>query len=293
MKYTTVRVEGATRAARVRDDALELYALPDVDALLAALAAGEEPTVTGDLPLAEADLAPVLTRPGKIICVGANYLQHLQEMGVEPPAFPTFFAKYAESLIGPADDIVMPRGSAAVDWEAEITAVIGTPARAVSPGEALNHVAGYTVSNDVTARDYQFRSMQWLQGKTFEKTNPFGPLLVTGDEIDHGRDLAITCEINGRTVQDGRTSDMIFSTAEVISYLSHIVPLQVGDVIMTGTPSGVGQGRKPPEFLAAGDVLTTSVEGIGTLTNRCVDSGEGDFEWQLADSAVAASAVAP
>jgi acylpyruvate hydrolase len=290
MKYTTVRVNGATRAARVRDDVLELYRLPDVDALLTVLASGENPDVTEEMALAGADLAPVVTRPGKIICVGANYLQHILEMGAEPPAYPTLFAKYAESLIGAGDDIVMPRGSEAVDWEAEITAVIGAPARAVSPREALGVVAGYTASNDVTARDFQFRSMQWLQGKTFEKTNPLGPFLVTGDEIDHGRDLAITCEISGRTVQDSRTSDMIFSAAEVISYISHIVPLQVGDVIMTGTPSGVGQGRKPPEYLAAGDVLTTTVEGIGTLRNLCVDSGEGDFEWRDSFEAVA---VAP
>jgi acylpyruvate hydrolase len=280
MKYTTVRVNGDTRAARVRDDTLELYALPDVDALLTVLASGKNPDVTGDMPLAGADLAPVVTHPGKIICVGANYSQHLLEMGVEPPEYPTFFAKYAESLIGANDDIVMPRGSEAVDWESEITAVIGTPARAVSPRQALGVVAGYTVSNDVTARDIQFRSMQWLQGKTFEKTNPLGPFLVTGDEIDHGRNLAITCDINGRTVQDGRTSDMLFSTAELIAYISHIVPLQVGDVIMTGTPSGVGHGQKPPTYLAAGDVLTTSIEGIGTLRNNCADSGEGDFEWR-------------
>lgn len=290
MRYTTVRVNGLTRAARVRDDVLELFGLPDVDALLTVLASGEDCDVTGELPLAGADLAPVVTRPGKIICVGANYLQHILEMGVEPPMYPTLFAKYPESLIGAGDDIVMPRGSAAVDWEAEITAVMGAPARAVSPREALGAVAGYTVSNDVTARDFQFRSMQWLQGKTFEKTNPLGPFLVTGDEIDHGRDLAITCDINGRTVQDSRTSDMVFSTAEVISYISHIVPLQVGDVIMTGTPSGVGQGRKPPQYLVPGDVLTTSVEGIGTLRNNCVDSGEGDFEWRDVAQAVA---VAP
>lgn len=285
MKYTTVRVDGATRAARVRDDALELYATPDVDALLITLAEGKEPRVIGEAALEDADLAPVLTRPGKIICVGANYLQHILEMGAEPPAFPTLFAKYAESLIGAQDQIAMPRGSKAVDWEAEITAVIGAPTRRVTPAEALGHVAGYTVSNDVTARDFQFRSMQWLQGKTFEKTNPLGPILVSGDEIDHGRDLKITCQINGRTVQDSRTSDMIFSTAELISYISHIVPLQVGDLIMTGTPSGVGQGRKPPEFLADGDLLTTSVEGIGLLRNECVDAGEGDFEWRDAAEA--------
>lgn len=290
MKYTTVRVGGATRAARVRDDVLELYRLSDVDALLTVLASGEEPEVTDEVTLAGADLAPVLTRPGKIICVGANYLQHILEMDAEPPEYPTFFAKYAESLIGAGDDIVMPRGSAAVDWEAEITAVIGTPARGVSPREALSVVAGYTASNDVTARDFQFRSMQWLQGKTFEKTNPLGPVLVTGDEIDHGRDLAISCSVNGRTVQDSRTSDMVFSTAEVISYISHIVPLQVGDVIMTGTPSGVGQGRKPPEYLVPGDILSTVIEGIGTLHNTCVDLGEGDFEWLDASKT---AAVAP
>ncbi|MGY2876164.1 acylpyruvate hydrolase [Marmoricola sp. URHA0025 HA25] len=290
MKYTTVRVSGATRAARVRDDVLELYGLADVDTLLTVLASGDEPPVTDEIALAGADLAPVVTRPGKIVCVGANYLQHILEMGADPPAYPTLFAKYAESLIGAADDIVMPRGSEAVDWEAEIAAVIGTAARAVSPREALGFVAGYTVSNDVTARDFQFRSMQWLQGKTFEKTNPLGPFLVSGDEIDHGRDLAITCDINGRTVQDSRTSDMVFSTAELISYISHIVPLQVGDVIMTGTPSGVGQGRKPPEYLVPGDLLTTTVEGIGTLGNNCVESGEGDFEWRDASES---AAVAP
>ena len=125
-------------------------------------------------------------------------------MGLEPPEYPTLFAKYSESLIGPTEDLVMPRGSAAVNWEAEISVVIGRPAHAVSPVEALDYVAGYTVSNDVTARDYQFRSMQWLQGKTFEKSNPLGPIPVTGDEIDDGKDLAISCEVNGRTVQSSR-----------------------------------------------------------------------------------------
>ena len=285
MKYATVRVAGATQAAQVNGDRLELLDLPDVDAVASALAAGERPNVVGELALADADLAPVVTRPGKIICAGANYLDHIAEMGMEPPEYPTFFAKYAESLIGPSEDLLMPRGSTAVDWEAEIAVVIGRPTHAVSAAEALDHVLGYTVSNDVTARDYQRRSMQWLQGKTFERSNPLGPVLVTGDEIGDGKDLAISCEVNGRSVQSGRTSGMLFSTAELVSYISHILPLSVGDLIMTGTPNGVGQGMKPPLYLAAGDVLTTTVEGIGTLRNTCVDSGDGAFEWRDASSA--------
>jgi acylpyruvate hydrolase len=271
MRFVTLRrSDGTTSAAELVDGAAKILDAPDVGALLGLRARGRDVAVVGELDAGRLDLAPVVPAPGKIICVGANYRAHLAEMDVEVPAYPTLFAKYAEALIGPADEITLPAMSQAMDWEAELAYVIGTEIRRGSESEARQAIAGYTVTNDITARDVQFRTMQWLQGKMFEGTNPLGPALVTPDEVDHAVDLEITCTVNGTVMQSARTSDMVFSAAAVVSYLSHIVTLKPGDLILGGTPSGVGHARKPPVVLEADDIVVTSVQSLGTLTNTCV-----------------------
>lgn len=270
MRLATVRVGNgrATRAARVEGDALLPLAAPDA---ARAWADGvTTPTEEDPLPLDPGRLAPVVPRPPKIICLGLNYEAHIAEMGRQRPDHPTCFAKFAVALIGARDDIVLPAVASRPDYEAELAIVIGRPARHVDAADAAAVIAGYTVANDISLRDYQRRTGQWLQGKTFEATTPLGPVLVTGDEIDDARDLAITCDVDDERRQSARTSDLVFGPFDVVAYLSRIMTLEPGDVILTGTPGGVGAGSDPPRFLRPGQVVTTSVEGIGTLRNTCV-----------------------
>jgi acylpyruvate hydrolase len=210
--------------------------------------------------------------PGKIICVGLNYRNHILEMGRELPEFPTLFAKYPEALIGPYDDLVLPAVAAeAVDWEAELAVVVGSAVRNVDEAAAANAIAGFSIINDVTMRDYQYRTPEWFQGKTFEATAPFGPVLVTPDEFVLGGTLR--GELDGEVVQESPTDDLVFGPAALVSYISRIFTLKPGDVIATGTPGGVGHARKPPRYLAAGSTLLTAVDGIGELRNRIVAEG--------------------
>ncbi|HET6449594.1 MAG TPA: fumarylacetoacetate hydrolase family protein, partial [Conexibacter sp.] len=201
---------------------------------------------------------------------GANYMAHLDEVGLPAPDYPTLFAKYSCALIGPNDDIVLPPNSDAVDWEVELALVIGAPLRHASEDEVLDAVAGYTILNDVTMRDWQLRTSQFLQGKTFEAATPVGPFLVTPEEVDHGRSLAIECAVDGEVMQSAKTSDMLFSIPHVLSYISQFITLLPGDLVATGTPAGVGAARKPPVYLTAGKTLTSTVEGLGEQVNRCV-----------------------
>jgi acylpyruvate hydrolase len=271
MRLVTLRTPGGTRAARVEDGvAVELDA-PDVGALLTTegwrnLAAAEG---GAEHDLAQADLAPVVPRPGKIFCVGLNYRTHILEMGRGLPAHPTLFAKFPEALIGPADPIALDPTSEAVDWEAELAVVIGARARRASEIEAEAAIAGFSVLNDVTMRDWQYRTVQWLQGKTFEATTPFGPQLATPDELPGGTRprVQLTCAVNGDTVQSANTSDLVFDPVALVEYISRIVTLNPGDVIATGTPGGVGHARNPARYLTDGSVLVTEVEGIGRLEN--------------------------
>jgi acylpyruvate hydrolase len=273
MKLATLRLDARTAAVRVEGDhAVELDA-PDIGALLARPGWRERAAGPGlgRHSLDSADYAPVIPRPGKILCVGLNYRTHILEMGRELPTFPTLFAKYPEALVGPYDDIVLPGASEAIDWEAELAVVIGRTVRHADAEQARAAIAGYSVINDVTARDYQYRTLQWLQGKTFEATTPFGPVLVTPDELaaDGAEGLAreIACEVDGETVQRADTSDLVFDPVALISYISTILTLRPGDVIATGTPGGVGHARRPPRYLADGAELVTRVEGIGELVN--------------------------
>jgi acylpyruvate hydrolase len=189
-------------------------------------------------------------------------------MGHDLPSHPTLFAKFREALIGARDDIVLPAASHQVDWEAELALVIGRRVRHASASEAADAIAGFTVANDVSMRDWQYRSLEWLQGKTWEHATPVGPWLVTPDEVEPADGLRITCRVNGETVQDDSTADLVFDAADLVAYVSTFTVLRPGDVLLTGTPGGVGMARDPQRFLADGDVLETEIEGIGTLTNR-------------------------
>jgi acylpyruvate hydrolase len=270
VRLATVRTPDGTRAARVEGDDLALLEHPDVGALLAS---GDlDAPAAGHVPLAGADLAPVVTRPPKVICLGMNYRSHIEEMGREAPSHPTLFGKYARSLVGPRDPILLPPESEQIDWEVELAFVIGREVRRASGEEARGAIAGFTVLNDVSMRDWQFRTMQFLQGKTWERSTPVGPVLVTPDELPGGTepDVVLTCEVDGEVMQKSRTSDLLFGPEELVAYISTILTLEPGDLVATGTPGGVGMGRTPPVFLTPGRTVRTAIEGIGELVNECV-----------------------
>lgn len=272
MRLATIRTVSGTRAVLVQDES-GYVELPhaDVGALLAdpdwpsIAAAADGPDGTLD----PAALAPVVPRPGKTVCVGLNYRNHILEMGRALPDYPTLFAKFAESLIGARDDIALAPESDAVDWEAELCVVVGRSVRRASETEAAEAIAGFTVMNDVTMRDWQYRSPMWLQGKTFEATTPLGPVLVTPDELEGGLApaLDLSARVDGETVQKSNTADLVFGPVDLVRYVSTILTLQPGDVIATGTPGGVGHARTPPRYLTDGATLTTEIRGIGVLEN--------------------------
>jgi acylpyruvate hydrolase len=272
MRLATIRTATSTAAVRVvGEEAIEIGAL-DVGTLLvdpgwrarAEAASGHRHEVSA------LDVAPLIPRPEKIICVGLNYKNHILEMGRELPEHPTLFAKFPSALIGARDDIVLPRVSSQVDWEVELAVVIGAPARHVSIDEAPRSIAGYSVLNDVSVRDWQNRTLQWLQGKTFESSTPLGPELVTLDELADAESLELTCEVDGERMQQAMTSDLVFGPAALVSYMSDIFTLMPGDVIATGTPGGVGYARHPPRYLQDGSVVVTRIDGVGECRNRCV-----------------------
>ncbi|MFN2544120.1 MAG: fumarylacetoacetate hydrolase family protein [Actinomycetota bacterium] len=273
MRLATVRTPWGTRAGRFEGDEIILLQHPDVGALLATEGwrAAASRADGRRVPAAGADLAPLVPRPPKIICLGMNYKTHVEEMGREVPSHPTLFAKYARSLVGPRDPIHLPPESEQVDWEVELAFVIGTETRRASPSQAGAAIAGFCALNDVSMRDWQFRTMQFLQGKTWERSTPLGPALVTPDELGGTTpDLALGCQVDGVTMQDARTSDLLFGPEELVAYISTIVTLEPGDVIATGTPGGVGAGRTPPVFLKPGQTVRTWIEDIGELVNGCI-----------------------
>jgi acylpyruvate hydrolase len=213
---------------------------------------------------------PPIPNPSKIVCLGMNYRAHVKEMGRELPKFPTIFAKFSNVLIGHKSSIVLPSVSNMVDYEAEMAIVIGRRAKNVKPEDAFQYIAGYTVFNDVSVRDYQNRTLQWLQGKSFDGTGPIGPALVTIDEVPNGGQLDISLSLNGEVMQQSNTSDFIFDIPTIISYISQVMTLEPGDIIPTGTPSGVGAARNPPVFLKPGDRIKVELGGVGVLENDVV-----------------------
>jgi acylpyruvate hydrolase len=271
VRLATIRTAAGTRAARVEGDHVVELRAPDVGALLASTDDPAGASATGTVhDLGAVDFAPVVPRPDKVLCLGLNYRAHVLEMGHDLPDHPTVFSKYAISLIGARDDIWLPPESDMVDWEAELGIVIGRPVRRASATEAQAAIAGFTVVNDISMRDWQYRTQQFDQGKTWEHATPIGPGLVTPDEVDGARDLRVTCTVDGVVMQDGRTADLIFDPIETVRYLSTVCTLVPGDVISTGTPAGVGHGRVPPVYLRAGQEVRTAIDGIGELVNRCV-----------------------
>jgi acylpyruvate hydrolase len=272
MRLATIRTGTCTRAVRVDADRAVETGHTDVGAVLAehdwravtASAAGREHDLTA------VEYAPVIPEPGKVFCVGLNYRNHILEMGRDLPQYPTLFTKFADALIGAGDDIVLPPESTAVDWEAELAIVVGSPVRRADETEAAAAIAGFTVLNDVTMRDWQYRTSEWTQGKTFEAATPVGPVLVTPNELPGGvrPTLPLSCVVDGETVQKADTSDLVFDPVALVRYISTIITLWPGDVIATGTPGGVGHARKPPRYLADGTLVVTEIGGIGRLRNR-------------------------
>jgi acylpyruvate hydrolase len=276
MQIGTLRHDGHTQAVRVEEDELVLLAAPDVGTLLGTdgLAAAE--SAQGErVPAAGASWAPLVPLPNKIICVGLNYHEHVNEMGHDVPTAPTYFSKFSGALIGANDDIALPPASVseAVDWEVELCVVIGAAGRNIAAENALQHIAGYTILNDVSVRDWQRRSKQFLAGKTFEGTTPVGPIMTTTDVLGDGSGLAVSTSVDGVVKQQSSTDELVFTVPTLIADLSTIITLLPGDLIATGTPSGVGAARTPPEFLSNGQEMVTTIEGIGELRNRCVRVG--------------------
>ena len=274
MKLATLRTASGTQAVRVDGDRLIEIGSPDVGALLAMpdwQQRAESASGTAH-DAAGADFAPLVLNPGKIVCVGLNYRHHILEMGREIPEYPTLFTKYPEALIGASDDIQLAPESDSVDWEAELAVVIGATVRRARGSSAEAAIAGFAVLNDVTMRDWQYRTMMWDQGKTWEGTTPLGPYLVTPDELPGGvrPALDLSCLVNDEMVQSANTGDLVFDPVALVEYISTILTLRPGDVIASGTPGGVGHARKPPRYLAPGDVLTTDISGLGIARNRAV-----------------------
>ncbi|TDC97772.1 FAA hydrolase family protein [Nonomuraea deserti] len=277
MRITRVRrADGTVAAARIEDGTAvpvaEESRAPMADAVRDLIAAGADVAAlapTGPaLPLTDVDVLSPLAAPQKIICIGLNYADHIRETGLDTPERPLAFVKTAHTLAGPYQEVPVPAGATEqLDWEAELAVVIGAPARDVPVERALGHVFGYTAANDLSARDAQFADGQWFRGKNFDAFCPLGPWIVTPDEIGDPQALSVAARVNGRTVQDGSTKDMIFGVADVISYLSRYMTLCPGDVIATGTPHGVGMGRTPQLWLKDGDVVEVEIGAVGTLRN--------------------------
>jgi 2-keto-4-pentenoate hydratase/2-oxohepta-3-ene-1,7-dioic acid hydratase in catechol pathway len=276
VKLATIRTDGTTRAVKADGHVLTDLGAADIGEFLSRPDWAEQTAMAGQASVAvsvlDADFAPLVPRPSKIVCAGLNYRNHILEMGRDLPEYPTLFAKFADCLIGSHDDIVRPRETCQLDWEAELAVVIGKPVRRASPAQAEAAIAGFTVLNDITCRDWQFRTREWLQGKIWDSSTPVGPFLVTPDELPGGTRpaLRITLTVDGKVMQSDTTGDLLFDPVALVEYVSAIVRLNPGDIIATGTPGGVGQARTPPRFLADGETVAAEIEGVGRQENRVV-----------------------
>jgi 2-keto-4-pentenoate hydratase/2-oxohepta-3-ene-1,7-dioic acid hydratase in catechol pathway len=284
VKFTTYLRAGEPRLGVVDGDAVvdladaQPHVASDLRAALRAgvdLAAAAKAALQSDakrLPLASLRLAPLIPEPGKIVCLGLNYYDHAKESGRQKPEYPWFFFRGASSLLGHGGEALRPRVSTKFDYEAELAVVIGRRGKHVSQERALDLVFGYSCFNDMSVRDYQKRTPQWTIGKNFDATGGFGPVLVSADELPAGAvGLKIQGRLNGEPVQDANTTDMIWGVAETIALLTECLTLEPGDVIVMGTPAGVGQSRTPPLWMKAGDRFEVEIERIGTLANTVVD----------------------
>lgn len=268
MAYATYHHRGASRVGEIRGERvtplaglaeLGMTTTPDV-------LKGATRDESGSVALDEVTLRPVVPSPSKVICIGLNYRDHILETNRELPTYPVMFPKYADSLLGAYADIVVPTESTQVDYEGELAVVIGRAGRRISETEAIDHVLGYTVANDVTMRDFQYKTHQWMQGKVWEASTPVGPYLVTPDEVDIDN-CGIRTVLNGEKVQESELSQLIFTVPNLIATISTFTTLHVGDVILTGTPGGVGYRRDPQVFLTDGDCVTVEIDGVGATRN--------------------------
>jgi acylpyruvate hydrolase len=285
MKLATLRLDGgldgtsgATRAVALEGDTLVDLGSTDVGAFLAtpdwsdrAAAAVRDDHATR-YDAASADFATLVPAPSKVVCVGLNYRTHIQEMGRDLPDHPTLFSKFADTLIGAGDQIVRPPETDEFDWEVELAVVVGTQVRRADAGQAEAAIAGFTVFNDITCRDWQFRTREWLQGKNWENSTPVGPYLVTPDELPGGvrPELEVRLSVDAEVMQSDTTADLLFDPVALVQYVSTMIRLNPGDLIATGTPGGVGHARNPKRYLVGGETVVAEIQGIGRLENVVV-----------------------
>lgn len=282
MKLATLRVsggtDGTTRAVALDGDALVDLGATDVGAFLAtpdwsdraAAAIGNDAAIRYDA--ASADFATLVPAPSKVVCVGLNYRTHIQEMGRDLPEHPTLFSKFADTLIGAGDEIVRPPETDELDWEVELAVVVGAQVRRADALQAEAAIAGFTVLNDITCRDWQFRTREWLQGKNWDSSTPVGPYLVTPDELRGGvrPELQVRLSVDGEAMQSDTTGDLLFDPVALVQYVSTMVRLNPGDIIATGTPGGVGHARTPKRYLVGGETVVAEIDGVGRLENVVV-----------------------
>jgi 2,4-didehydro-3-deoxy-L-rhamnonate hydrolase len=268
MRWLRFRTNDGPRVGRLDDGEVT----PVAAASLQEVIAGGSSAATGDpIPLKELRLLAPLA-PGKVIAVGQNYLDHIREQGIDPPSSPVLFPKFPSSVLGPQEEIRWTEGlTQQVDYEAELAVVIGSTATRVGAREALDRVFGYTGANDVSARDLQFEDGQWTRGKGFDRSLPLGPVVVEADEVPDPQNVAIRCRVNGELMQEASTAEMVFPVSELISYISQAITLEPGDVLLTGTPNGVGYFRKPQFFLTPGDQVEVEIGDFGVLSNSVGD----------------------
>jgi acylpyruvate hydrolase len=271
MRFASVVHDGEPLAVAIDGDrATPLRDVTEIGRETPASLLREPPLADGSLPLGDLSFRPVVPNPGKVLCIGLNYLAHIQETQRDESDYPVLFTKFASSLTGPYDPVPVPAESAAVDYEGELVVVIGETTRRVTRERALDSVAGYTVGNDVTMRDYQYKTHQWLQGKAWDASTPVGPWMVSADELGNPAGLVLRTTVNGQVVQEASTDLMIFDVATLISVISEFTTLNPGDLIFTGTPSGVGFRRDPQLLLGDGDVVAVEIERVGRIENRMV-----------------------
>ncbi|HKN93545.1 MAG TPA: fumarylacetoacetate hydrolase family protein [Thermoleophilaceae bacterium] len=269
MRFVTYDAGSGPRAGFLRDG----ERVVDVgDSLRGLIAAGplHEPADGEELALSEVRLLPPIPDPDKLICIGLNYRSHAAEAGVEAPETPTFFAKFRNALVPAGTEVKLPAASQKVDYEAEVAFVVGRRAKDVSEAEALDHIAGYTLLNDLSARDLQFSTLQWMPGKVFDGSAPCGPALVTPDEAGAPDSIGIELKLNGEVMQSATTADLIHSIPALLAHLSTLMTLEPGDIVSTGTPSGVGSVREPRVWLKPGDEVTITSPSLGTLRNALI-----------------------
>ncbi|MET8575259.1 fumarylacetoacetate hydrolase family protein [Streptomyces sp. NPDC005012] len=274
MKLATIRTAAGNRAVRLDGDVLVDLGYADLGELFAEDGWQEKAAAASGTtyPVDGADFAPVVPTPSKVVCVGHNYTNHIKEMGRDLPDHPTLFPKFAETLIGAHDDIVKPAETDAFDWEVELAVVIGKPVRRADERQAAEAIAGFTVMNDISVRDWQFRTIEWTQGKIWEATTPVGPYVVTPDEVGGVRPaLEVRTVVDGRVMQQDDTGTLLFDPVFLVRYISTVITLKPGDIIATGTPAGVGNARDPKVFLLPGNSVTTEISGLGACVNTVVE----------------------